>query len=248
MSHSLELPAWLVERAARDDPPTVIDDELLERLERAGVEKLVPVVVKEIVPDEDGARATAIGVRVPGIGVADSFEGEAAPVAAALDRLVTFLARFDKLRRLRLGAIDMRLAEGTALALLDRDGPARLFERVLETGLVVTYARPYLDSNRSGGVGGRWRPPSGTDREFHRWVIDELRDTYHAHADRSPRRTLTDTAEMLGVEGPPTYAEAWWRLTDSELETLAELARKQAERFEAAALKAGRELGEERGG
>ncbi|MBA2741382.1 MAG: hypothetical protein H0U46_05170 [Actinobacteria bacterium] len=247
MPPTLEIPNWLAELAAHDDPPTVIDDELLGRLERVGVEKLVPVVGTDIVPDEDGARATAIGVQVPGVGVADSFEHEAAPVLAAFDRLVTFLERFDKLRRLRLAAIDMRLVEQTARALLEVPATVRLSKRVLETGLVVTYARPYLDSNRSGGVGGRWRPPSGADREFHHWVIDELRDTYHAHADRSPRRTITDTAAMLGVEGPPTYAEAWWSLTDSELEKLAELAGKQAERFEAAAVEAGRELGEARG-
>jgi hypothetical protein len=75
-------------------------------------------------------------------------------------------------------------------------------------------------------------------------VIDELRDTYHAHADRTPRRTITDTADFLGVEGPPTYAEAWSRLTPSELETLAGLAGRQAARFEAAADEAGLELGE----
>jgi hypothetical protein len=244
--HTLEVPDWLGELAARDDPPTTIEDEFLERLERAGVEKLVPVVGREVVPEEEGARATAIGVHVPGIGVADSLEDEAAPVGASLSRLVDFLERLDKLRRIRLAAIDMRFAERTAIALRHRDGPARLFERVLETGLVVTYARPYLDSNQSGGVGGRWRPPPGPHREFHHWVIDELRNTYHAHADRSPRRTLTDTAEYLGLEGPPTYAEAWWRLTDSELETLAELARKQAERFEAEALRLGAALGEQR--
>jgi hypothetical protein len=73
-----------------------------------------------------------------------------------------------------------------------------------------------------------------------------MRNDYHAHADRTPRRTLLDTTAMLGLDGAPTYAEARWILTEDELERIAELARKQAERFEAAALEAGRELGEQR--
>jgi hypothetical protein len=138
----------------------------------------------------------------------------------------------------------MRNAEHAGRALIDRDGPARMFERVLETGLVVTYARPYLDSNRTGGVGGRWKPPGGLDRDFHRYVIDELRDTYHAHATRTDRRTLTDTTALLGLEGSPTFAETWSLLGPDELEHLATLAAAQAERFEVEARKLDRELGE----
>jgi hypothetical protein len=44
------------------------------------------------------------------------------------------------------------------------------YERVLETGLIVTYARPYLESNKLR-VGKRWLPESGADREFHQWLI-----------------------------------------------------------------------------
>jgi uncharacterized protein (UPF0276 family) len=241
---NLEVPAWLVERASDDDPPTVIGDDLVERFERAGVERFVVVVGPDVMEDQYAEFAEAIGVLVPGITAAESLEDEAAPVAGALDRLLTFLERFDNLRRLKLASIDMRLAETAARALLNGEVPAHL-ERVMETGLVVTYARPYLDSNRAGGVGGRWQPKSGPDREFHRYMIDVLRDSYHAHADRTYHRTITDTAALVGLEGPPIYAEAWWRLTPSQVETLADLAGRQAERFEAAADDAGGQVEEE---
>ena len=236
---------WLVELAARDEPPTVIEPQLLARFARAGVVRLVPSDGTESLAPDDAARAIGIGAHGPGFGFGESFEDESAPAAAALARLCKFVERFDRLRRLRLAAVDMGFVASTARQLADRLGPARLFERVLETGLVVTYARPYLESNRAG-VGRRWRPESEADRKLHDWIIDELRDPYHAHADRTPRRTLTDTTAYLGLDGPPTYAEAWWRLTDDELARIADLAERQEARFDAAARKVGAELGEER--
>jgi hypothetical protein len=73
-----------------------------------------------------------------------------------------------------------------------------------------------------------------------------LRGGYHAHAERTAFRTLTDTAAMLGLDKPPTYAEAWFRMTDDELEQVEDLARRQAERFEAEAHKLGEAIGEQR--
>lgn len=236
---------WLVELAARDDPLSVIDPQLLARFAHAGVVQLVPSDGTESLAVGDAARATGIGAHGPGFGFGESFEDEPAPTAGALARLCEFVERFDRLRRLRLAAVDMGFVVSTARQLADRLGPARLFERVLETGLVVTYARPYLESNRAG-VGRKWRPESEPDRKLHDWIIDELRHPYHAHADRTPRRTLTDTTAFLGLEGPPTYAEAWWRLTDEELAQIADLAERQEARFDAAARKVGAELGEER--
>jgi hypothetical protein len=105
------------------------------------------------------------------------------------------------------------------------------------------YARPYLERG-SGGVGARWRPKDGTDRELHERIIDELRHPYQAHADRTARRTLTDTSALLGLEGPPRFAEEWSRLPDAELERIADLADRQAARFTAAADEIGTQLGE----
>jgi hypothetical protein len=230
---SLEPPDWLVELAARDDPPTVIEPRQLARFRGVGVTDFVPTRGNRTLAPEEAGDATGVGVVGPGTPFAESFEDEAAPVAAALGRLLEFLERFDKLRRFKLAAIDMRFAERTAAALRDRNSPARIFQRVLETGLIVTYARPYLA--RRGGVKGKWLPEGDEAREFHRWLIDELRNPYHAHADRTERRTLMDTAAWFGFEGPPTYSEAWWRLTDEQLATLEAIAGRQAERFEAEA-------------
>lgn len=247
---ALNADEWLIELASRDDPPTGRDElePLLARLARSGADRLAPAAGSNELPLADAAQATGVGALGPGLRFAESLGEDPAPVAAALVRLAEYLERFDQLRRLRLAGIDMRLAQKTARELADRTGPARLYERVLETGLVVTYARPYLESNKSGGVGRKreWRPVSAAERALHDWIIDELRHTYHAHADRTPHRTLIDTAALLGIDGPPTLAESSRPLSDSELEAIAELARKQAERFEAKANELGAVLGEER--
>jgi hypothetical protein len=62
----VDVPPWLTELAARDDPPTTIDDDLLARLARAGVEELLPAVGTVIVQNEQAAEATGIGVVGPG--------------------------------------------------------------------------------------------------------------------------------------------------------------------------------------
>jgi len=64
-----------------------------------------------------------------------------------------------------------------------------------------------------------------------------------ATAARSLSIALTDTAALLDLEGPPTYAEAWWRLTDEELDEIADLAARQATRFRDEANRLGAELG-----
>lgn len=242
---ALKAPVWLIELAARDDPPTEIDSRLLARFARAGVARLDPTDGSKSLDESDADRTVGIAAQGAGFGFGESFEGERAPVAAALERLCVFVERFDRLRRLRLAAKDMELVAETARALADRRGPARMFERVLETGLIVTYARPYLDSSKAG-LGGKWRPTDKADRRFHDRIITELRHPYHAHADHTPRRTIMDTTEYLGREGAPSYAEAWWRLTDDELAQIAALADKQRERFEAEARRVGAELGEQR--
>jgi hypothetical protein len=237
--------------AARDDPPTVVQDELLHRLHHAGVEMLQPALGQpvdgrvEIASEvEELERVTAIYVGGPGLSHAEPLGAEPAPAAAALRRVLYFVERFDKLRRFRLAEKDMRSVERTALALLEGDtGYARIFKRELETALVVIYARPYIHGTMQLPRG--WRP-KGSDRKLHDLLIDTLRDPYHAHADRTRHRTLIDTTAYLGIDGPPTFAEAWWSLREPELEAIADLARRQAERLEAEANRIGAELGERR--
>jgi hypothetical protein len=188
---------WLVERAATDDPPTELGTVLLARFARVGVTELSPVTGTTLLDVGEAELANAIAARGPGIAFAESWENEAAPIGGALERLCTFVERFDRLRALRFAASDMRLAGSTARALA-RSGKGRHFRRQLETALVVIYARPYLPSNGLR-LGGRWRPVRTADRELHDRIIDELRDPYHAHADRTGYRTLID---MSGEHGP----------------------------------------------
>lgn len=240
----------LVELAARDEPPTGIGDELRRRLAAAGVDMLEPLLgpieggVEVADRIEELKRVRALYVAGPGLSSQVPLGEGAAPFAEALERVLYSVERFDKLRRFRLAAKDMRGVEETARDLLDRDGPARLYERMLETALVVVYARPYLESSTSG-VGRKWWPAPGPDRELHERMIETRRHPYHAHSDRTRHRTLIDTTALLGLEGPPTFAEAWWRMTDSELEALADLALRQAQRLGAEANRIGAELGEE---
>jgi hypothetical protein len=152
------------------------------------------------------------------------------PIRDALDRLAPLVQGFDKVTRYRLAASDMRLAADAARGLIEAaedDGPARLFDRVIETGMVVTYMRPYLASNEAP-VGERlW--PKGADRALHD-ELDDLRNEYHAHAGHTPRRRLDIVGH--GATGRPTFAESWSRLSVDRLQAIVDLATRQAERFD----------------
>ena len=160
------------------------------------------------IPEAEAARATAIGAAGPGFMFLEPLEEGPTPVAGALSLFCTWLETFDELRRLRLAAIDMELATDAARALSDEHWPGRRWQRVFETGLVVTYARPYARGN-GNGVGPEWAPEDPDDARLHRRLIEDLRNPYHAHADRTTSRTLIDTAAMLGFDEPPTFAEGW---------------------------------------
>jgi hypothetical protein len=233
----LEVPDWLERLLASDDPPTAIDPTLLKRLASAGATRFLAANRKWALANADAATATGIAIAGPGIvGLVEMFEGEPDKAGAALARLVASAETFDKMRRLALAALDMHRVANAADRLADRDGPERLVEEVLETGIVVTYARHYLDSNKGGGVGAKWRPRGTADRKLHDWLIEEMRDPYHAHADRTPMRTLVNSRAILGLhDQPPAWGEARRRITDEELVTIADLARRQGERLGAEA-------------
>lgn len=189
----LEWPEWLVEWAARDEPPAELTVSLLARLRAAGVTELRPadLSAEALLDPEEHERANAIGAAGPGFAYAEGLEEGATPTADALSRLCVHLEKFDTLRMLRLGAIDMQFAAAAARALADKDGPARAWARVLETGLVVTYARPYLGS-QPRTVGKKHWPKEPEDQALHDRIM-AVRKTYQAHTDRTPHRTLVDT-------------------------------------------------------
>ncbi len=71
------------------------------------------------------------------------------PLSDVLKRLVRPVQGFDKITRFRLAAKDMSLAAHAAAALVDAaegHGSVRAYDRVLETGMVVAYVRPFLES------------------------------------------------------------------------------------------------------
>jgi hypothetical protein len=53
----------------------------------------------------------------------------------------------------------------------------------------------------------------------------------YAHADWTGSRTLVDTNEILGIDGPPVLAEQRSRLSEERLLQIADLAEREGARF-----------------
>jgi hypothetical protein len=106
---------------------------------------------------------------------------------------------------------------------------------VLETGLLATYARVYLQQQSGGvaGLKGNWDPQDDDDVGLHTELL-RRRSQVHAHTDRSGHRTLTDLSTVHDEVEPFTFAEEGTELSGSDLERIAELARRQRARFDAA--------------
>jgi hypothetical protein len=220
-------------------------DELLDlapylaRMRGAGiadvrVDQRTPSGVMFEVSSAEGARAADAVIAAHGrrFLVTESIDWTATtPIRGALDRLVPLVQGFDRVTRYRLAASDMRLAADAARGLVEaaeEDGPARLFDRVIETGMVVTYMRPYLESNEAP-VGRKLWPNGEDDLALH-YELDDLRNEYHAHAGHTPRRRLEITGH--GANGRPTFSESWTRLPVHRLRAIIDLATRQAQRFD----------------
>jgi hypothetical protein len=221
-------------RAASEDSPPTDLSPYLTRLGKAGA--------RTVRFFEKNAKVAAI-VWAEGRGAQayveiDDSDVSTTPIAAALEDVAKTLQQFDSERRLLLASYDMRLAEQAAEALIDaqeRNGPAHAFTRVLETGLVVTFMRPYIDSRSSEKVPSRYHPKDKEDRELLA-DLEKLRHNYHAHAGQTERRYIIDGSALLGMEaGEPKYAEVWHSLSVDELQRIRDLARRQALRLEQAA-------------
>jgi site-specific recombinase len=175
------LPAPALAELANSETPLVELEPYLKRLRAAGV-----IEVHVAMQTRHGAlvdTTAELARREPSAIVAQTRRFVATqeldwtgsgPVAEALERLTKMVQRFDKLTRFWLAASDMRLAADTAAALVDareHHGSARMFDRALETSLVVTFVRPYLESNEAG-LGRTWWPTDEADRA----LFDELRE------------------------------------------------------------------------
>ncbi len=223
----------LVAAAANDSPPTVLEP-LLMRLGAGGATE----VSLEKYEDDDGdfvytqGRGVQAGTRV-------EWEACEAPIATALKVLATNVQRFDLVRRLFLAASDMSLCEEAANALLNADRRGAL-ERVIETGLVVTFTRPYLDSNDAGVP--QYRPRDPDDRSLLEH-IESLRDDVHAHAGQTKRRIILDAKDPLfrkageNENSKLRYIESYSSLSRDQLRRIADLASRQTQTLTDAAVR-----------
>ena len=216
-----------VELAKLEEPPVDLKS-YIRRLRDAGATEVYVssitaggVFIEAATVEVAKARRSAITARSRRVVAMEEIEwesGGAAAFAEALDRLVTTFQQFDKISRFRFAASDMWLVAHAAKALVDareNDGPARLYERIIETGMVVTYARPFLESNEAP-IGRKWWPRDKPERELHDELLG-LRHEYHAHAGHTPRRRLENATTMLGREGRAMFVESWEELPSWKL-------------------------------
>jgi hypothetical protein len=235
----------MVELAASDNPPTELEP-FLGQLAKAGAIEffvargtaqgaLFPISSREQTRGGDTFVA-ARSVRVLASWQID-WQSSGTPLRDALAKLVTELVGFDQIARFRFAASDMNLAAHAAAGLIEARGPhghvasARVFERVIETGMVVTYARPFLENQP--GLGRRWWPQDEDGRALHEELVD-LRGEYHAHAEHTLHRTL-EIMTGFTQSGRPILSEGWTQLPIHKLRILKDVAERQAERFMAEA-------------
>ena len=104
--------------------------------------------------------------------------------------------------------------------------------------MFVSYARAFNES--------RGNPPlpkaptsalSSTERETHRWALDE-RDKVWGHVDRGGHRRATEVLEGAGL----ALVEQWTSPTREQFAALAALAEKLAESYDAEAKEVAREM------
>ena len=117
-----------------------------------------------------------------------------------IDADIDVLAR--RLKALILGGIDMTDVVGSADYLLALHADAHTYGadvpwragRTLETGMFVTYARPFT---KSRGLKKLERAPqlSSDLADLHREIVD-LRNTVYAHSDNSPFRQVRRSADL----------------------------------------------------
>jgi hypothetical protein len=127
-------------------------------------------------------------------------------------------------RRLILARSDMKQVEATAEFLLHGHELNAHVERVLWTGMIVTYARPFMSTNRIGAIPGRLARPSPDLQDLHKNVI-ERRSDLSAHTD------VTDLREVVDVFGTGRMSELYYGGNVDALPGLIELARENHARF-----------------
>jgi hypothetical protein len=142
-------------------------------------------------------------------------------------------AKRDKLRRHRdvfvLAVSDMRQAWAAA-EYLHRATMNDYAGRAFWTGLVVTYARPYLRSNRIGHVKGKLATPRDIELQPLHGFLMARRNDLAAHNDATPFRGVIDLSDFGMTQGR-THAEMYNDWDPSVLPDIARLAHHQERRF-----------------
>lgn len=150
----------------------------------------------------------------------------------------------NEVRRLRLAASDMEQVAIAAQTLAEvRLNEAA--ERVMHTGIVVTYLRPFYNA----GIGtldiDEWAPTDPDAARLHNALL-KLRSKVYGHTDESPWRDVEDTSELLGLAGGPTFAESSVSLSAEGIAQIGATAERLARSFGAMADEREFELGRPR--
>jgi hypothetical protein len=116
--------------------------------------------------------------------------------------------------------------------------------RVMWTGIVVTYARPFSKNKGVGAVEGRLiRLDDHMQRSLHGQLC-ELRNQLFAHTDETELRGIVDASELLdGAEG---YVEEHESMNLGALRDIVELADELEKRFAARVREIEEQLGRRR--
>jgi hypothetical protein len=156
-------------------------------------------------------------------------------------------ARSPQLRqahRFEFAVRDMEEVAAAATWLMKRAVPANN-ERVLLTGLIVSYGRPFTDQG-VGAIDGRKFAPRDPDlRQLHERLLYE-RDRRFAHTDETPGRFIAENVrdlfgmpiELMDIQPGSAVEFVVETLAPTELPAVAALAKGQAERFRVEAKKA----------
>jgi hypothetical protein len=135
--------------------------------------------------------------------------------------------------RLRVAASDMRQAArgaghlgGIRANTLDRMHSDA--DRALETGVIVSYARPNTRHGNGQLDSGKWEPADASDANLHHAII-RLRNIRYAHTDKTDLRGTED------VFGGGHFSESWVGLHDDAWARIETLADQQAKAFDALA-------------
>jgi hypothetical protein len=127
--------------------------------------------------------------------------------------------------RLVLAQSDMDQVAVAARRLAEGPRMNRRAERVMWTGIVVTYARPFNKSNRLGAVSGRIvKLTNPMQKSLHERMC-ELRDELFAHNDE------TELRQVVEVSRSGSYSESYTEMDKGALRDIAELATEFEARF-----------------